>query len=425
MLAAPMRTRSLKSAAFVTGAIGLLLPSIAHAEPILAADPALDALAASYERQQDTFARAESGQNLDSNIKPDQMQLVRDFFAQAKDFTTFAGKHPFDVIESYDEHGDMGNFSGIASVGLAARLMVLKRDNADAAEVTRARDACVRAARTWHVFASIGGPTVVARGVRRITPLPGEPALPGPMPALVPLEDGAGNPLPAGGKPDTWRAPVAPGFADWVWTDNSSKDQVAGYALAALWLWDALRADAAAPKDVVDALAVDLARLAKELMKVNPELGVDLCVRDADGRLTAFGDLNARLISGTSGNALPDDSPLKNGFNAALALAIVRAAVRMTGDVTLRTYYLDDLVGRREYPRHAAETATLLYTGEQTNFSNVNMLAIALATIGRIETNQDVRALRRKAAPRGPCAYPRESDRVWAGADLPARSHEL
>jgi hypothetical protein len=67
---------------------------------------------------------------------------VKDFFAQSKDFATFTGRHPFDVIECYDEHGDMGNFSGVASVGLAARLMVLKRDGAAATEITRSR--CVR-----------------------------------------------------------------------------------------------------------------------------------------------------------------------------------------------------------------------------------------------------------------------------------------
>jgi hypothetical protein len=141
--------------------------------------------------------------------------------------------------------------------------MVLKRDGAPAAEITRARDACVHAARTWHVFASIAGPTVVARGVRRITPAAGEPALPGTVPPLVPLKDPSGIALPAK-KDDTWRAPIAPGYAEWIWRDNSSKDQVAGYALAALWLWDALRSDAAAPKDVVDALVTDLVRFVAE-----------------------------------------------------------------------------------------------------------------------------------------------------------------
>src|SRR5437899_8149465 len=90
--------------------VAVALPAIARADPILGGDADLATLAASYERQQDTFARAESGQSLDAFIKPADQQTVVDFFAQStKDFQTFSGKHPFQVIESYDEHGDMGN----------------------------------------------------------------------------------------------------------------------------------------------------------------------------------------------------------------------------------------------------------------------------------------------------------------------------
>lgn len=372
-------------------AVLLFSASVANADPILAADPALDALAATYERQQDTFARAESGQNLDAFIKPADIQSVKDFFAQGQSFQAFTGKHPFDVVESFDEHGDMGNFSGIASVGLAARLMVLKRDNAPAAEITRARDACIRAARTWHVFAAIGGPGVVARGVRRVTPLAGEPALPGTVPTLTPLKDGGGAPLPAS-KTDTWRAPVASGFDGWIWVDNTSKDQLSGYALGVLWLWDALRTDTAAPKDVVDALVTDLVSFAKELMKIGSGPNVDLVAHDADGRPTSFGDLNSRLVDGSSGIVLGANSSIQNGFNAALAMGIIRAAHRMSGDAVLKKYYEDDLVTARDYPGHAVATAPLLFVGEATNFSNANMLAIALATLGRIETVPAVRA---------------------------------
>ncbi len=373
-----------------------LLPALvlgtgsAGAEPILGNDPALAAQAATYERQQDTFARVECAQNLDVNVRAADVDLVRDFFAQAEDFRTFSGKHPFEVMESQDEWGDMGNFSGIASVGLAARLMVLRRDGASAQEIAAARDTCVRAARTWHVFGAIAGPDSIARGVRRITPLAGEPALPGSPPDLVPLADANGA-LPAN-KGDTWRAPVAPGFDDWIWVDNTSKDQVSGYALAVLWLWDALRADPNAPQDVVDAMAADLGRFAKNLMKVAPELGVDLVVRDADGRLTSYGDLNSRLVSGTSGAALPEGSLLANGFNAMLAMGIMAAAYQVTRDETIGQFYYGELVGRRDYYKAAIETASLVYLGEKTNFSNVNMLAIALATLGRIEREPTARA---------------------------------
>ena len=64
----------------------------------------------------------------------------------------------------------------------------------------------------------------------------------------------------------------------------------------------------------------------------------------------------------------------------------------MSGDAVLKKYYEDDLVTARDYPRHAVDTAPLLFVGEATNFSNANMLAIALATLGRIETVPAVRA---------------------------------
>ncbi len=390
----------------------LSVASAAHAEPILDTDAQLDALAATYERQQDTFARMESGQSLDALVKAGDMQTVVDFFAQPADFTTFTGKHPYDVLDGFDEHGDMGNFSGIASVGLAARLLVLQRDGAPGAEIARARDACVRAARTWHVFGTIAGPGRVARGVRRVVPEAGQPALPGTPPGLVPLKDSGGAPLPAS-KSDTWRAPVASGLSDWIWIDNTSKDQVAGYALAVTWLWEALHDDAAVPPGVASDMASDLVAFAKSLMAVNPENGVDLCVRDADGRLTSFGDLNSRLISGTSGIVLGADSSIQNGFNAALALGIVGAAYHVSGDEQLRQFYYDDLVAKRKYPHHAAATAALMYQSEATNFSNVNMLAIALATIGRIEKDPSVRT-----------DFEDLVDAFWGGADSRSAVHD-
>src|SRR5688500_8144043 len=102
----PMKT------ALFSIAILLSLPAVAHAAPILGADPALETLAAGYERQQDTFARSENGMNLDAFVKEADRQLITDFFAQNEDWQTFAGKHVFESIESFDEHGDMGNFSG-------------------------------------------------------------------------------------------------------------------------------------------------------------------------------------------------------------------------------------------------------------------------------------------------------------------------
>jgi hypothetical protein len=85
-----------------------------------------------------------------------------------------------------------------------------------------------------------------------------------------------------------------------------------------MWLWDALADDPAVDPKVRDDLAAGLTAFARALMKVAPEQDTDLCIRDADGRLTSFFDLNPRQIS-SDGTPLPPDSSLQNGFNAALA----------------------------------------------------------------------------------------------------------
>jgi MYXO-CTERM domain-containing protein len=386
-----MRARSL-ALAFAAS----LAASPAAAAPILAGpgspsfDAGLDTLAKGYQRQQDVFAAVENGLSLDVVFDPSAVQTVKDFFAQSAtdDFQSFAGVHPYKVITTFDEWGDEGNFAGIASVGVAARLLTLKAQGASAAEIDRARASAVRAAQAWHVYGAIGGPGVVARGVRRVTPWnAGDPPFPGTVPPTVPLKDAQNNPLPAN-KDNTWRDPVG-NFPGWIWIDDTSKDQVSGYALAVAWLWDALHDDPMVPKSVTDDLAADLGAFAKQLMQVAPELGIDLCIRDADGRLTSFHDLNPRQIDPNS--VLPESVSLRNGFNAALALGIVRAAYHVTGDPEIGAYYYQDLVGKRDLPGEAANNAGALFVGAATNYSNVNMLAIALATLGRFETDPYVR----------------------------------
>jgi MYXO-CTERM domain-containing protein len=361
--------------AFVVAILACATP--ASAAPILSGtETNLTALADGYQRTQDVFAAAENGLSLDPVVRADQIDTVRAFFGQPKDFVAFTGKAPFDVLETYDEHGDEGNFAGVASVGVAARLMVLRAAGAD---VTSARAAAIRAARAWHVYGAIGGDGVVARGVRKL-------GGPGPVPTLVPLKDASGAlPRP---KAEAWRAPVAAGFDGWIWLDDTSKDQVVGYALATAWLWDALHDDPLVPPEVTSDLAADLVRFAHALMKVAPELGIDMCLRDADGRLTSFHDLNARQL--TPDGVAPEDSLILNGFNAALGLAIVRAAYHVSGDEEIGRFYYEELIGKRGYDREMLKTSGLMFVGPSTNYSNVNMLAIALAILGRFETDPGV-----------------------------------
>jgi MYXO-CTERM domain-containing protein len=394
---ASMRCVASLAAFALASAVGLAVAPAAAA-PIFPGpgaagyDASLADLAAGFQRQQDVFASLENGLSLDVIFQPTEVQGVRDFFAQTatNDFQAFSGKHPFTVVATFEEWGDEGNFAGISSVGVAARLMVLRASGASSAELDAARAAAVRAARAWHVFGAIGGSGVAARGVRRRVPEnPTDPPLPGALPTLTPLADGSGNPLPANKDP-VWRAAVAPGFDEWIWIDDTSKDQVSGYALAAAWLWDALHDDPDAPPGVADDLAHDLGAFAHSLMKVAPELGIDLCIRDADGRLTSFHDLNPRQLS--PDGVLPPTSALQNGFNAAMALGLIRAAYHVTGDDTIGRYYYEDLVGKRDFPALAAKFSGIVFVGAMTNYSNVNMLAIALATIGRFETDDYVLA---------------------------------
>jgi MYXO-CTERM domain-containing protein len=63
----------------------------------------------------------------------------------------------------------------------------------------------------------------------------------------------------------------------------------------------------------------------------------------------------------------------------------------VSGDQEIGRFYYEELIGRRDYMRLAAENAGYVWLGEATNYSNVNMLAIALATLGRVETDPYVR----------------------------------
>jgi hypothetical protein len=89
---------------------------------------------------EDVFVTPENGLFLNPIVAPAGVITIEAFFAQSQeqDFEIFSGKHPYEVLLSYDEHGDEGNFAGVASVGVAARLMVLRKEGAPAAEIAHA-----------------------------------------------------------------------------------------------------------------------------------------------------------------------------------------------------------------------------------------------------------------------------------------------
>jgi hypothetical protein len=340
--------------------------------------------ARAYDRQFHTFS-APWGLSLDAQI-PDggDRDLVASFLAQEEidDFEQFAGRSPLSVVESFDEHGDLGMFGGAAAAGEAFRYMAL-RDDASRADLLAAIDA-------FHIAATITGvPGTVARGIRRIDE-------PGPMPEVEPPP---GSCPDAGDRGNRWRPDGSGQYPDWIYNDNNSKDQIIGYVFALGAFWDAVAGDPSIPDQVREQIQRDARRLAQSLMEPVPVgfgQSVDLVIRDWNECPTRHLDLNPRIvpISGSPPLVLPESSDNQNGWNALASLGVIRTLYHITGDAALGRYYSDELIGQRGF-------LTLMVTGpahvgamylSDTNFSNVNMAFVAAYGVLRYETDPDLRA---------------------------------
>jgi hypothetical protein len=363
---------------------GLLAARAASAEPLIGAadrggrEAVLAERASGYERQQRNFCSAELGLPLPVTFKAPFMPPVRDFLAvaAADDFLTFEGIFPFEAIDRYEGYESMAFAGGLAGAGLAARLVA-----SSAAERDRARAEAVRAAQTWHLLASAGGGGVIARAVRLQRARPGEPPPPGAPVFVSPLRDERGAPLPAKKSP-TWRATVS-GEDAYAWLDDAGVEHAAGWAIGVVWLWDALLADPLVPYEVTAPLEGDAAALGAALKTVAPELGVDLAMRDADGRLVSARGLNPRVRA--DGRVAATGEPL-DALRAAVSLAVVRAAYHVSGDDALGRFYYEELVGRRGYAGALADGAAGV-----TDAASAAVLGVALATLARVETDGAVR----------------------------------
>jgi hypothetical protein len=367
-------------------------------------DPALGDLAAAYDRQFFTFNARPFGLSLDGHIIEAHRSLIAGFFGQSEPFETYASMHPFEVLASYGEHGDLGMFGGVAAVGDALRYVVLRDSGAPAAEVDQAREAVVRAMNAIHIMQAITGePGVVVRGVMRITPdEAGAPPVPGCCPATMPLFDGGGNPQPVP-KAGTWRDDLSTGglYPDWVWMDDTSKDQVDGYAAALGALWDAVVMDPTVPEEAKQVLVDDARAWAHKLMTPVPievdilgTVYVDMVLTDADGRLTNWYGLNPRVIDESTPIVVPEGFGTQNGFNALLGLSVIKVCHHLTGDEDIAAFYYDELIGRRGWlDKVKADLCGVknMYVGASTNFSNVNMAFTAVYSLLRYEGDAGIR----------------------------------
>jgi len=393
-----MRARETVAAVAAAACAAAVGGAVARADALVPApgeaghDAALLARADAHDRFMHGIFAVPLGWGLEATVSDPSDRMLLDAFAASgqADFAAFSGLHPYEVLDDYGEYGDLGMFGGVPAAGDAFRYAVLRDGGAPAADVDAARAALLAALEGLHWYTAVTGvPGLTARGLRRLTSGAGEPPPPGIAPATTPLFDGAGNPLPVDKSP-TWRVDASGSLGFLLWLDDTSKDQLDGYVFALGAMYDAIAGDPAIPSILVDRLADDARAIGEKLMarvEVAPGVMADLVIQDADGRVTSFHDISAEEI--TPGVVLPVAT---NGFNAWMALGIMRTLYHVTGDEAIGRFYYEELIGNRDYLDVAEATLRYMYTGNDTNYSNVNMAFVAAWGILRYESDATIAA---------------------------------
>lgn len=354
-------------------------------------EPEILARAESWRRVQHAVLSLPVGFGLEAYVsRPEARTAIENYAAVGGDFRAVTGSHPYELVDFYEESGDLGMFGGVQAAGDAFRYMVLRDSGAPAAEVDEARAALLRAMDGLHWQTQITGETgVLARGIMRITPEAGEPPVPGPVPMLTPLFAADGSPLPVDKTP-TWRADNSGELPFLIWIDDCSKDQIDGYVFALGAVYDAVFGDPTIPDALVQRLVADAIAIGRRLIipvMVSDDASADIVIMDADGRPTTFHDLSAEEI--VAGQVLERAT---NGFNAVMGLGILRTLYHISGDARLGEFYYEQLWGARFYLRAVDMTLRAMYLGTMTNFSNVNMAFVAMWGLLRYETDPYLRA---------------------------------
>ncbi len=319
-----------------------------------------------------------------------------DFEAFCQDSSTCGGKYealadnPRDsilgIIKTYGGFGDTGMFGGVAIAADLLRYAVLRDQGYPAGIVEEARQRALHVLEVIDIGNSIGGvPGVLVRGLRRTDHGPSWD--PQPMPPETPP--------PYTEKHNTWREDNTADqryVADWGWEDNASKDQVDGWIFAMGVAWDVIAEDPDIPQEYRDMLVNHARNFAQSLMRTSPEFETDMLIRDADGKLTQWCDLNPNVLNLEgcwSAGVTPQ--PL-NTFNAIMGLGVMRTLYHITGDEEIRDFYYGDLIGKRGWHEFVRDgELPIVDFGYATNYSNVNMAFIAFYNVLRYETNAEVR----------------------------------
>jgi len=391
----------------------ILLSSAAGADPLFPKGeyPELDEQMTRHGRQFYYINAKPFGLSLDAHAKDGEArELIDQFLAQdeSDDVEAVTGKHPYELLQSYGEYGDLGFFGGCALAGTAYQYVTLKRDGGTTEELERARARVVRAAESWHIFYVIsGGGGLVARGIRRMeSEFPDEPPLPVTYPEMLPLFDEDGEPLPKPKNNGTYRVDNSGGLLPegvWIWKDSLSKDQLVGQVFAMVALYDAMKDDPDIDQALVERMQED-ARLVGKMLMEKREISelegpvgeglYDLIIMDADGRPTYHHDLNPLSLSKLY---VSEEDGTFNVFNLFMALGVIKGLHHVTGDPELEEYLYVELLSDRNYLGLAATALTntekaldYIYTGIMTNFDNPDMTAVALWLALYLENDPEI-----------------------------------
>jgi len=393
---------------------GLLAGGPAAAEPIFPAGeyPGLDQKMKQHSRQYYLFNALPFGLSLNGHVA-DQAgrDLIDQFLAQtaSDDVEAVVGQHPFEILSSYGEYGDLGFFGGVALAGTAYEYLTLKREGAPAAEVEKARARVVRAAESWHIFYVVtGGGGLVARGIHRLVPEdPGDPPVPGAVPELLPLFDQNGDPLPQPKDNGTYRPDNSGGVLPanvWIWIDSCSKDQLVGQVFGMVALYEAIKDDPDIDQGLVARMQED-ARLAGEMLMTERDVGAmegctgtglyDLIIMDADGRPTYHHDLNPYSLEKLY---MDPETGSFNRFNLLMAMGVIKGLHHISGDERLEEYLYQELLDKREFldmVNRDEGAVDYIYMGINTNFDNPDMTSLALWLSIYLENDPQVTAVLR------------------------------
>ncbi len=374
----------------------LMLPSIAVAKPAFApgTDPELDRKMLNHTRvlyqiSARPFGIAVSGGYKDAAA----LQTIKDYLAQdaTDDFETATGVHPYTLLSPYEGAAGIGLRGAGAAPATAFRYMALKAEGAPKAAVDAARRDVVRAINAVIVAHTITGvPRVLARGLARMKSeeATGPTDIPLSAPTYYPLADDQGVPQPQPKNNGVDRKDNSGGAlpADtWFWEDSCSKDQMVGWVLAMATLYDAAKGDPDIDQGLVASLQTEAREIGAGLRETHPFSAMDgqtydydLVIMDADTRPTLHWDLNPLSVDANVN--LPPDSQSLNRFNMVMAMGIVKALYHVSGDPDAETFLYGELLGNRNYLDHLASTSDVdyIYMDANTNFSNVNMIAMAL-----------------------------------------------